>query len=680
MIFKELTLQDFRQFAGRKTISFATDPRINVTVIHGFNGSGKTTLLNAFTWLLYGECSPDFEDTERLETEATFSQLAPGARMTTAVRAVFEDRGRKYTCERSIQVEKGEDGVRRVVDPGSVTLSFIDETGEIRETNNPQVVLERMLPIRLYPFFFFNGERIERLARADAYESIGDGVKTLLDLEIFDRAIAHLDGEPTRRLQQIVAKHSGEEGAAVQREYEQLCAERDKVAEEATTEERNLNALQAEFDAIDAKLATMPELAKLQAQRKAAEDRERAIMEGLKDRKSELARTFSRSGYLLLVPDVIRSAKGMLEAAREKGEIPGPIKRQFVKDLLENKLCICGRSLNPGSDEYTKVDAWQCRTASDALEGITTTTKAELTAYEKRAEDCSVELDRLQSKRTELFAELRQVHELLDELSVKIGNRAEGEDPDKLERRRRQIILDMDSAKLKIHDARRQIEELEEKISQKKRELRSFERADEEGQLAQRRLDAVGNVLEALKNVRKLRYEELHGDLARQLDEVWSGISIKDYRSRLDDSFRLSLMKDIGGEEETVRGASTGEKQVLSLAFVGALGAKARQTAERSRSATSLFHGGLYPLVIDSAFGSLEVEYRRYVAKWIRTLSSQIILMVSETQWRREVEEELLPFIGKEFILKCETRKNRSRSISLRATEYPYVEQSADQD
>ena len=58
--------------------------------------------------------------------------------------------------------------------------------------------------------------------------------------------------------------------------------------------------------------------------------------------------------------------------------------------------------------------------------------------------------------------------------------------------------------------------------------------------------------------------------------------------------------------------------------------------------------GGLYPVVIDSAFGSLEVEYRRDVAKWIRSLSPQIILLVSETQWRREVEEELQPFIGKE--------------------------------
>ncbi|MDY0165539.1 MAG: AAA family ATPase [Thermoguttaceae bacterium] len=678
MIFEELTLQDFRQFSGSQTLVFATDSQKNVTVIHGFNGSGKTTVLNAFTWLLYGQCSPDFEGADHLETEATYSQLRPGDRMKMAVRAVFRERTMKYTCERSMLIEKADDGTRRVVDPGRVSVRYIDDTGEVQEPSNPQVVLERMLPPRLQPFFFFNGERIERLARADAYEQIEEGVRTLLDIEVFDRAITHLDGEPTRRLQQIVAKHAGEEGEVVQRQYEQLGVAREKLAEEMKQEERNLTSLQTELEAIDAKLATMPDLARLQAQRKAAEEREKTIKGDLKDRKVDLARTFSRSGYLILVPDVVRQAKDILEQARQKGEIPGPIKRQFVQDLLDTCKCICGRTLDPGSQEYQNVDCWRNRTSSEQLEAVTTTTKAELNSYDKRAEDCSVELDRLQAKRSELFAELRRVRELLDELSVKIGDRSEGEDPERLERRRRQINSEMDAIKLKNHDARRRLEELDGQISEKKQQLRGFERADAEGRLAQVRLTAVSNVVEALKKIRQLRYSELHEDLAKQLEEIWSRISIKDYRARLREGFRLSLTKDIGGEEVIVRGASTGEKQVLSLAFVGALGSKARQTAEKAKVGSSLFRGGLYPLVIDSAFGSLEVEYRRDVAKWIRTLSPQIILLVSETQWRREVEEELQPFIGKQWILRCETPKNRPCEIELQGTPYPYVVQSDD--
>ena len=55
MIFEEMRLENFRQFRGVQTITFATDPRRNVTVIHGFNGSGKTTLLNAFLWFEFAQ-------------------------------------------------------------------------------------------------------------------------------------------------------------------------------------------------------------------------------------------------------------------------------------------------------------------------------------------------------------------------------------------------------------------------------------------------------------------------------------------------------------------------------------------------------------------------------------------------------------------------------------------------
>ncbi len=267
----------------------------------------------------------------------------------------------------------------------------------------------------------------------------------------------------------------------------------------------------------------------------------------------------------------------------------------------------------------------------------------------------------------------------MSELSLKIGDREHGEDPERLERRRREVIEDITKLRVDAKFAHDELQDVEEEVRAKQREIETLQMADEEGKLAQRRVNAVSNVVGALRRIREIRYEELRNDLSAQLSEVWGGIAIKDYRARLDNEFRLKLTKDIGGQEEPVRGASTGEKQVLSLAFVGALSAKARSTFERAKlQGKNLFRGGLYPLVIDSAFGNLEVEYRRDVARWVPTLSPQLILLVSETQFRQEVEQELLPMIGREWVLKCETRKNTSRDISLLGRSYPYVIQSAD--
>ena len=45
MIFKSITLNNFRQYKGKQVIEFSTDPEKNVTVIVGVNTSGKTTLI-----------------------------------------------------------------------------------------------------------------------------------------------------------------------------------------------------------------------------------------------------------------------------------------------------------------------------------------------------------------------------------------------------------------------------------------------------------------------------------------------------------------------------------------------------------------------------------------------------------------------------------------------------------
>ena len=60
MLLEKMSLTNFRQFNGKQTIEFSTDPEKNVTVIMGENGSGKTTLAQAFTWCLYGDT--DFDD------------------------------------------------------------------------------------------------------------------------------------------------------------------------------------------------------------------------------------------------------------------------------------------------------------------------------------------------------------------------------------------------------------------------------------------------------------------------------------------------------------------------------------------------------------------------------------------------------------------------------------------
>ncbi len=681
MIFEELRIENFRQFPGTQTIKFATEKNKNVTVFHGFNGAGKTTLLNAFIWLLYGEFSQDFEYSERLENEGAFSQLSTGAELPVSTQLTFKDRDKRYTAERRIVVGKDSSGNRYIRQPEILTLTFIDETGEIQESNNPQNTLEQLLPKPLYPFFLFNGERIERLASPDAYDQVEAGVKILLDIELFDRAINHLDGEAARRLRQDIANHSGEEGQQAREERDQIEADKIKAEQELEQLINNQNALLQEKEVIDSKLASMPDLAKWQAEREAVEREEKSIEQQLKQHREDIARILSRHGYLVVASDVVKKAQQVLKTAHDNEVLPVRIKRQFVDELLEKQTCICGRNLKPGEDPHHSVMAWRNHAgcASEELDTAVKVTTSDLPPLLNRREQALSEIDSRQKSRDELRQRRRQLEEQADELSSKIGNREHGEDPAKLESRRRQIDTELGKLKLSIHEKEKQVTVLDEQIHQKDIEIKNLDKADAQGRLAQRRLVALSNVSSTLQKIRGLRHEQLRTDLSQRLSKVWGNIAIKDYQAEVDEQFHLHLTKDVGGTIEPVRGASTGEKQVLSLAFIGSLVDKARTTYEEAdRKDATLFQGGLYPLVIDSAFGKLESEYRRDVAKWMPTLSPQLIVIVSESQWRREVEEELQQRIGRQWVLKCVTPKERPKTITLRGRKYPYVVKSDD--
>jgi DNA sulfur modification protein DndD len=69
---------------------------------------------------------------------------------------------------------------------------------------------------------------------------------------------------------------------------------------------------------------------------------------------------------------------------------------------------------------------------------------------------------------------------------------------------------------------------------------------------------------------------------------------------------------------------------------------------------------------------------RRQIAKIIPQLANQLIVLVSKTQWRGEVEEEIASRIGKEYVLVYYSSKPDCEQdyIELHGDRYPLVRQS----
>ena len=68
----------------------------------------------------------------------------------------------------------------------------------------------------------------------------------------------------------------------------------------------------------------------------------------------------------------------VLEQKRERGEIPSGIRETFLKDLLDEMRCICGRPIHDGSEEHNNLLNQLNQSVSSRLEDIVMETRSNL--------------------------------------------------------------------------------------------------------------------------------------------------------------------------------------------------------------------------------------------------------------------------------------------------------------
>ena len=684
MKLRTLALENFRQFYGAQELHFATgDANQNVTVIHGYNGAGKTALLNSFIWCLYDETTPDLEAPSRLENERAIAEAGVGDSVRLLVRLTFDHQDTQYIVERN-RISIKEAG--NTLADGKMELKIWNKssTGEISAVglNAPerQLMIHQWLPPSLYPFFFFNGERVERLASPDAYDEVESGIKTLLDVTIFERSVDHLGRLVLPVLAKELRTHSNDDLRDALDRQTGLEEDRRRLVVEIEHKHAEIKALNVEIEEYERKQSAIASLVALTERRKTL----RAELKSCNDDDdrivADLKRRLSKDGYLAFAEPAFAAAETLVAAARQRGEIPAKIKPQFVDDLMEKALCVCGRSLEEGTPEWKTLLEWRGAIGLAELEETISQTAAMLAPLRQRRAEFSADLDRLQTERSRVLADRRDKQKALAIVEQEIGDQT-GEDAASLAQRLAELRDDLAARKSHQFVAERDLQMVEEEQQLLRGDLKKLQAQGDRAKLLKRQIEAVDRVAEALQKVFNIRKDTVRKLLDEQIRVIWRDAALKDYRASVSDNYRLVLTKKVGTVDQPVLGASTGEKQVLALSFVASLVRSLEQNAQDPEAwqAFGLALGGVFPLVMDSPFGSLEDYYREKVAHWVPELAHQVVLLVSSTQWRDEAERALSGKIGRSYILELYTTKeNAERKLPLRGTEYPYVVQSED--
>lgn len=652
MKLERITIENFRQYCGKQRVDFAKEDQKRVTVIHGINGAGKTSFFLSINWCLYGKSVDNIkiiDNVGQLISKEAVSQAAVGETVRTSVDLAFIHNGERYLVKRTLQGIKQEDGTVKAEDTDSFTMMRTKADGQAERINNPIGTMNSILPANVREYFLFDGEKIDNFAKPEAAAQVKQAIYLVLKLEILERSRRHLEAVAAEYRKELKNK-SGQQLRDLLEQEEKARAEIKKAKERRVELHQEKESAENKIADIDKRLREMENTNILQQQR----DR---IERELKQRRTEMEevvgtiRELATSGYFVVAESAIKGAISLLEDKRARGEIPSDYRQQFIRDLVNKMVCVCGRPFTDGSEEHQTLLAKISHGLPDALQDEVMSTCAVLQAFEQRTEKHRADVDSSMRRRAELVDIIRILEAELDDLSRQLKG-SPLEEISKLERNRENFQADIQGNILEIGSLQerenkfvKDIAELKKEIDRARREEKREVLLSTKLDLAQRAADAIAEMYQSFADDMREKIQEKTKEIFKKL--VWKESHFQDVK--LGSDFNLEVIDRYGYSARPE--LSAGERQVLSLSFIMAMSRISDEEA---------------PLVMDTPFGRLSSHHRNAIAEHLPVLASQLVLFVTDEELRDEARQNMESRIGAEYRLEFSPRTSCTEIVEVR--------------
>lgn len=650
LLFKKLTLDNFRIYHGEHNIEFSMNEKKHLTVVHAENSTGKTTMLNSIKWCLYGE-TPDFTDDDILVNDRTDKK-------TCSVRLNFIYDNNEYSAYRRYDQSTRQD---------RFTLNSISKHGASSPIDEPESVIDNILPKELSDYFLFAGEHFTGALGTDNRVSHKRAIRDILGFNLPELAIKDLEfliNKNSRALSTILKKEAGT--AVVAREVDLFKDELESLGKVINRTSKEITEYREIKEISQEKIANSNHL---EAQQ---------LNKSRREKEAELKVEINRESNLLTQKQGLISKYGtslfgskladisLDFIKKERRSIPAPYDQSFVKELLEDRECICGRELQQGSLEYDSVKSMASSANTDLIVQRVQKATSIGDSFDQRASEFLQEVERIEKElkaATTKIAGLEDAKSKIDAKIKSIGNVDISQYQESMKNAENKIIelsesLGADRRSQGIIEGRLKAKETElKKINPHNNQHKNFENFENVAKSVLKRIESKLNKIE--KNAVLLIAQNVQKNLDASLRKPFKvEVDENDYSFRLRD-------KETG---RVIRGADGGKGQALlsNLSFVTALIAYSKK---RSESVSPLFPPGtIAPFVIDAPFGQMDSTYQKNTLEFLPGQSHQLILFLSTGQWDDKFEEIIGKYIGKRYLLinHGETQNEDLETISIK--------------
>jgi len=649
VIFQSLTVKNFRCFYKEFTLRFAANSERNVTVVHAENGTGKTTLLNAFIWCLYGEFTDDVEQPESVINSRHMVDAGQFAECSVELR--FSHDSLHYSLQRKHKI-------------ASKPVANLQCIGNGQAEKVPFERVYAMLPKGMYPYFFFNGERIAKMLQEGGSEGLKKAIKTVMGLELLDAAKAQLED---------VSKHfrsrmkNFEQDQDFLRKQGQLDSVEENLEAAELTKgeaEKELSAAQDCLKVLNSTLADNQAVRDLQLTRDRLGNDAENIKSNISRVTNDLFKYLSRDAFVGFLDSAAKAAHRVLKSCGEDHMLPPMYVDSFIDQLLEKGTCICGRPIDPNSREFEAVSARKNLNSTESVVIRAINAAKYVENLPKEMELKQENYRSLMRERADWDEKLKAVNTDLAIVKKEIESKGElRPDVMQAESKRDHVVADIGALGQKIRDLKLEIEDNRAQKVSLENDINRLAVKNDKARIFSIYTQKIKEATEFVGFILEYRIAKIRQELEQKVNQQLQAIFTKDVRARLTEQFGYHIEgRDTPTAAYKTAIKSTGENQISYLAFIGGLVHLARQSTANSQN-PYFVGGGDYPIVMDSPFGQLDNQYREGISKWIPTVSAQVIVFLSSSQYNDVVANSLMPYIDNHYVIQVHSNKEKALSF-----------------
>lgn len=666
MLLKKLKLNNFRQFYDFVSIDFDIVDGRNITIIHAENGVGKTALLNAVNWAFFEKLTSNFRNPKNLINDTAQKE----GKVSCSVEIEFEEDGVNFWLLRRFDKKTRKSVVKIHKMDGSTWGSELPEA---------ELVINSILPKEMSEYFFFQGEGSNAVDSGNNQGNLAKSIRNILGFKVAENLLDSLASRQLSiRKKKAALDTSGESTKlelAIQKDERELEA---KLKDMLSAEDRKPQ-LEHQIEETEEQLSKIQNKDLFRLKKEESEASRRLTT--LKDKKNKLLRDkyskIAKYGWAVFGSEFAKTSLDFIDESELKGRIPEPYNQQLIIDLLEATKCICGRSLEEGSDEYKNITSLLAKAANPKLLQRLRGINAQINAIQMTAKDAYQDISDSVSNYDDTDEQIQQLEHKLTNLHQQIISIPEKE-ISRLQTILRTLKTDRDNQVRKITALDIQITSLKRNIESNEKKKEQFTSNNdvitglkERSNFIRLLQDFISEYLVKMEQgVRLHVLEEVNNTLER--------FSRHDFKIRVSNNFEFLLLDKYDNKV----GQGDGLNLLLNLTITTALinfAGKYKDVKDPILNTTTVA-----PLFIDAPFGVLDNKYRSVVVRELPKSVNQIIFLVSSSQWTEEMDAEIRDSINSEYCVileeSAEQKNKEVDKISIQGKEYILSRYGCDTD